>query len=160
MKASDQCRSLIKHFESCELKAYPDPKTGGAPYTCGWGSTGPSVGPDTVWTPAYADARFNEDLAQFEAMVNNAVTVALTQGQFDALVSIAYNVGPGSKYKDGIIHLKSGGTSTLLRHVNAGEFELAAKEFLRWDSPGSNVQHGLDIRRAAEKALFESPDLA
>lgn len=156
MKTSDAGKALIKQFEGCKLKAYPDPKTGGAPYTCGWGSTGPSIGPDTVWTQAEADARFDEHLTEFEGYVNQAVTVPLTQGQFDALVSIVYNVGPGSRSKDGIIRLKSGNPSTLLRLLNAGDYVGAGEQFLRWVSPGSNVENGLRRRRTAELKLYKS----
>lgn len=156
MKTSTAGKDLIKQFEGCSLKAYPDPKTGGAPWTCGWGSTSPSIGPDTVWTQAQADARFDEHLPEFEGYVNQYVTVPLTQGQFDALVSIVYNVGPGSKSKDGIIRLKSGQPSTLLRLLNAGDYEAAGNQFLRWVSPGSNVENGLRRRRTAELKLFKS----
>lgn len=156
MKTSELGRALIQRYEQCRLHAYPDPKTGAAPWTCGWGSTGPSIGPDTVWTQAQADERFDEDLTQFERMVTDAVKVPLTQGQFDAMVSIVYNVGPGGKYRDGVIRLREGGPSSLLRFLNAGSYDLAAEQFLRWVSPGSMVEKGLRIRRAAERELFLS----
>jgi len=156
MKTSDQGKALIKEFESCRLHAYPDPKTGGAPWTCGWGTTGSDVGPSTVWTQEQADARFEEDLDEYENMVSANVTVPLTQGQFDALVSIVYNVGPGSDKKDGIIRLKNGQPSTLLRLLNAGDYLGCAAQFMRWVSPGSSVENGLRRRRAAEVDLFNA----
>lgn len=156
MKTSQVGRDLIMDFEGCRLEAYPDPKTGGAPWTCGWGATDPSIGPGTVWTQEQADERFDEHLTLFEGMLNNAVTTTITQGQWDALISILYNVGPGGSRKDGIIKLKSGAPSTLLRLVNARDFEGAAREFERWVSPGSSVERGLLRRRQAERRVFKS----
>ena len=160
MKASQVGRDLIMDFEGCRLEAYPDPKTGGAPWTCGWGATGPSIGPGTVWTQEQADERFDEHLTLFENMVNNAITTEITQGMFDALVSITYNVGPGRPPKDGLTQLKAGAPSTLLRLVNARDFEGAAAQFERWVSPGSNVERGLLRRRQAERRVFESIPVA
>jgi lysozyme len=146
---------LIQHFESCSLIAYPDPQTGGLPWTIGWGDTGRDVVPGMTITRAEADRRFAARLAdEFEPMVNAAVQVELTQRQFDALVSIVYNVGPGGPRKSGIIRLQNGYPSTLLREVNDGDFRRAADEFMKWVSPGSNVERGLRRRRAAERAVF------
>lgn len=150
MKTSKAGQDLIKRFESCRLKAYPDPKTGGAPWTVGWGSTGPDIGPNTVWSQAYADARFLEELDPREEDITDSVKVPLTQGQFDALVSILFNVGHGNSRRDGIIQLKDGRPSTLLRKLNAGDYAGAAAEFPKWCSPGSNVENGLRRRRNAE----------
>jgi lysozyme len=157
MQTSAKGKALIKRFEACRLTAYPDPKTGGAPWTCGWGSTGPDVVKGVTWTQAYADNRFDADLMTPERIVNNAVTVAMTQGQFDAMVSIVYNVGPGSSIRDGIIRLKNGHSSTLLQKLNAGDYAGCAEQFLKWVSPGSNVENGLRRRRQAEVTeLFQS----
>lgn len=153
MKTSPEGRALIKYHESCRLKAYPDPKTGGAPWTCGWGET-EGVTPDTWWTQDEADRRFEEALAAREVMVCKYVTHAMTQGQFDAFVSIFYNVGPGNPFKDGIARLKNGRPSTLLRKFNAGDIGGAETEWLKWISPGSGLEHGLLGRRRAELALF------
>lgn len=157
MKTAEPGRGLIQGSEDCRLKAYPDPLTGKGPWTCGWGTTGASVGPDTTWTQQYADERFDESLAEFERMANDAIEVELTQNQFDAFLSILYNVGPGGKHRDGIIILKSGRPSTLLRFINERQFEQAGRQFLQWDSPGSSVQHGLHLRRMREKALWDTP---
>ncbi|MGJ7508672.1 lysozyme [Variovorax sp. GT1P44] len=156
MKCSAVGLDLIKEFESCELKAYPDPKTGGAPWTVGWGATGPGIGPGTVWTQEQADARLASDVGLRETMVNNAVTVPVTQGQFDALVSIVFNVGAGSSSRDGIIRLKDGRPSTLLRKLNARDYQGASEAFDSWISPGSNVENGLRRRRKAEREVFDS----
>ena len=147
---------LIKEFEELRLTAYPDPKTNGAPYTNGWGHTGPSIGPGTVWTEQQAEEALREDLASFEAIIRKSVIVALADNQFSALVSIVFNVGPGSSRKDGIIVLKNQQPSTLLRKLNMADYAGAAAEFPRWCSPGTSVTNGLLRRRNAERALFES----
>jgi lysozyme len=154
-------RALLHEFEDCVLVAYPDPKTGGEPWTCGWGET-EGVTPTTCWSQAEADRRFEASLAKREAIVLREVKVPLTQGQFDAMVSILYNVGegrvdrPGVRGKDGIIRLRDGRPSTLLRKLNAGDYEGAGLEFLKWISPGSAVENGLRRRRKAELVLFRS----
>ena len=156
MKMSQAGIDLIKEFESCELEAYPDKKTGGDPWTIGWGATGPDIYEGVVWTQEQADDRLARDVQAREAIVNEAVTVDLTQGQFDAMVSIVFNVGYGSKRRNGIIRLKSGEPSTLLQNLNDGDYAGAAAEFMRWVSPGSPVERGLRFRRFAEVDLFKS----
>lgn len=156
MKMSQAGIDLIKEFEGCHLDAYPDPKTGGDPFTIGWGATGPDVYEGLTWTQEQADERLAKDVQAREAIVNEAVTVDLTQGQFDAMVSIVFNVGYGSKRRNGIIKLRSGEPSTLLQKLNDGDYAGAAKEFERWVSPGSPVERGLKRRRDAEVDLFNS----
>ena len=109
-----------------------------------------------MWTQEQADERLARDVEAREAIVNEAVTVDLTQGQFDAMVSIVFNVGYGSKRRNGIIRLKSGEPSTLLQNLNDGDYAGAAAEFMRWVSPGSPVERGLRFRRFAEVDLFKS----
>ena len=145
--------ALIKKFESLALRSYPDPKTGGAPYTLGYGHTD-GVCKGMKCTPAEADQWLATDVMSAESGVLSHVTVPLSQGQFDALVSLCFNVGPGSHLKDGILRLKSGAPSTLLRLLNLGDYKGAAAEFPKWCSPGSSVERGLKIRRLAEQALF------
>jgi lysozyme len=134
-------------MEGCVLKAYPDPGTGGAPWTCGWGSTGPDIKPGTVWTQAQADSRLNADLARAGLVVNSLVHIYLTQSQLDALADFVYNVGAGNFR-----------SSTLLRKLNAGDTNGAAAEFDRWVYANGKQLSGLVKRRAAEKALFLKPD--
>lgn len=136
---------LVQEFEGCKLEAYPDPGTGGEPWTIGWGSTGPDIGPGTVWTQEEADARFLDDLTKFGDGVDRLVRVPLTDNQFAALVSFAYNVGLGAL-----------AGSTLLRKLNAGDYEGAADQFPRWNKGGGRVLPGLVRRRAAERDLFLS----
>lgn len=148
MKASDDCKYLIKLFESCRLKAYPDPKTGGAPWTIGWGHTGPDVAPTTVWTQQQADIAFNADLKKFETGVSGLLKVQVLLCQFDALVSFAYNCG-----------LQALAGSTLLKLVNAQlAAETCADQFGLWISRGSPAEKGLRRRRAIERAMFLGED--
>ena len=156
MRVSQAGIDLIKEFEGCHLTAYPDPKTGGEPWTIGWGATGPDIYKGLVWTQDQADDRLINDIEAREAIVNQYVTAPLTQGMFDATVSILLNVGFGSATRNGIIRLKSGEPSTLLAKLNAGDYEGAANEFGRWISPGSPVERGLKRRRAAEVKMFNS----
>lgn len=154
MKTSAAGIALIKRFETCRLKAYPDPKTGGAPWTCGWGSTR-GVSRDTVWTQEEADRSFMRDLEDSELLVSKYVTHETTQGQWDAFVSLFQNVGPGNQYRDGIAYLHPDGRpSTLLRAFNDGDMAKCENEWTKWISPGSAVAHGLLNRRMAELALF------
>jgi lysozyme len=156
-RTSDRCKAFLKTKEHCVLQAYPDPLTGGKPYTCGWGSTR-GVTKDTVWTQEQADAAFEVDVAEAEAAVRRYVTHEMTQGQFDAFVSIFYNVGPGSSSRDGIGRLKSGRPSTLLRKFNDGDIAGAEAEWPKWCSPGSNVERGLRKRRYEELAMFRGEE--
>ncbi|SEE14291.1 lysozyme [Pseudomonas coleopterorum] len=142
MKTSSKGIALIKSAEGLRLKAYPDPGTGGLPWTIGYGSTS-GVTRNMVITGAQAEEMLAEDLVRFECIVERAVRVPLNQGQFDALVSFTYNVGEGNFTK-----------STLLRKLNAGDTAGAAGQFSRWVHAGGKVLPGLVKRRAAERAMF------
>lgn len=154
MKISEDGIALLHNFESCRLKAYPDPKTGGKPYTCGWGST-EGVTKDTVWTQQQADEAFIKDVTRFENDVNFLVKVPITQGQFDALVSFAYNCGSDI---DDDTKPEGLGDSTLLRLLNQGDYEGAKKQFILWVSKGTSVEKGLTRRRKAEMLMWEGKD--
>ena len=151
MTPGPACVSLIQQFEGCAKKqsdgsfiAYPDPGTGGDPWTIGWGSTGADIRKGVVWTQQQCDDRFSEHLASFAAGVSNAIgSAATTQNQFDAMTSFAYNVG--------VANLQS---STLLRKHKAGDYKGAAAEFSRWNKAAGTVLPGLTRRRAAEAALY------
>lgn len=128
------------------VQSYPDPASGGAPWTIGWGTTGPDVVKGTVWTREKAQERFLAHVSQFSAGVTNALAGApATQGQFDAMVSLAYNVGLGNF---------SG--STLLKKHKAGDYAGAKMEFAKWNKAGGRVMAGLTNRRADEAALYAS----
>lgn len=144
MRLSQHGVAVAHYFEQCKLKAYPDPGSkNGEPWTIGWGHTGPEVKPGLVWTQEQADAAFLVDVTRFERDVLSLVKVPVNQGQFDALVLFAYNVGR-----------KSLETSTLLRKLNAGDYDGAALEFRRWNKNDGQVMRGLTRRRAAEECLF------
>lgn len=156
MTPSEQCFDLIKRFESCELEAYPDPGTGGDPWTIGWGHTGPEVHKGLTISQDIADGYLLKDVTHAADQVLRAVKVPLTQGQFDAFVSMVYNIGPGGPSRDGIIRLKDGRPSTFLRKLNAGDTTGAAAAMLAWNRAGGRVMNGLVRRRAAEQSLFLS----
>lgn len=141
--------ALIQQFEGCarrrgdgRIEAYPDPGTGGAPWTIGWGATGKGIGPGTVWTQAECDARLQADLVRFARDVSRAIGTAPTsQNQFDALVSFHYNTGAIAK-------------ATLTRLHKAGDHSGAAAEFGKWVNAAGKRLTGLVRRRAAEADLY------
>lgn len=155
MKTSSEGLALIRHYEQCRLVSYPDPKTGGAPWTIGWGATGPGIGPGLIWSQRQADDRFAADVAEREEAVLQAIDAPMSQGQFDAVVSIVFNVGYGTNKRDGILRLVSGTPSTLVRMLNAGQYDRSRAEFAKWISPGSAAEYGLRRRRRAEQGLWD-----
>lgn len=134
--------ALIKQFEGLELKAYKDAV---GVLTIGYGSTGPHVKPGMVITEAEAEALLKKDLARFEAAVNRLTDGRATQNQFDAMTSLAFNVGEANL-----------AGSTLLKLHNAGDYAGAANQFGRWNHAGGRVLAGLTRRRAAEALLYRS----
>ena|SRR3990167_1192854 len=86
------------------------------------------------------------DVGTAESAVHRLVNVALTQNQFDALVSFVFNLGSGAFQR-----------STLLRRINQKEFKEAAEEFQRWNKASGRVSSGLTMRRAQEKLVFLTP---
>lgn len=142
---------LIKQFEGCArrrgdglIAAYPDPGTGGDPWTIGWGSTGAGIARGTIWTQAQCDARLEADLVRFAREVEFALDGAPTAaGQFDALVSFHYNTGAIAR-------------ATLTRLHRAGNHAAAAAEFARWNRAGGRVLPGLTRRRDAEAKLYRA----
>ena len=149
MQVSDAGIELIKSFEGFRANAYPDPKSGGDPWTVGYGTTkfpsGRPVKKGDYVTPAQAEMYLREDVKKFASSVDALVTVPLKQCQYDALVSFVYNLG-ATNFRN----------STLLKKLNAKDYKGAADEFLRWVSPGSSVEAGLRRRRTAERAMFLS----
>ena len=137
--------ALIKSFEGYSLRAYPVPGTGGAPWTIGWGHTGPGIGLGTTITPDQAEGYFSSDLLRFCQAVQTMAPVA-TDNQFAALVSFAYNCG--------VQNLKG---STLLRLHNTGDYAGAAGQFGLWVHSDGQVLDGLVTRRAAEARLYGTP---
>lgn len=133
--------ALIKSFEKLRFTAYRN--FTGEPWTCGWGHTGPDVGPTTVCDEPQADTWFVQDTAKAVAAVDAETPADITQNQFDALVSFGFNVGVTAEAH-----------STLIRLVAAGNMAGAAEEFLKWNHVNGQVSAGLIRRRQAERALF------
>lgn len=135
---------LMHYFEGCRLMAYPDPATGGAPWTIGWGETGPHVKQGMSITQDQADEMFVKRLAlEFEPGVSASLRSSTNQNQFDALVAFAFNLGLGN--------LRS---STLLRLHNAGDYQAADDEFIRWNRAAGKTMKGLSRRRWAERGVY------
>lgn len=139
MKTSPAGLELIKRFEGVRLAAYDD---GVGVWTIGVGHIKGVKRGDTI-TMEQADRFLAEDHAEAEAAVNRCVKVPLEQHQFDALASWTFNLGGGAL---------SG--STMLKKLNAGDFDGAADEMLRWNKAGGRVLAGLTKRRIAERMLF------
>ncbi|MBE4973212.1 lysozyme [Serratia sp. X3] len=146
MNISKNGIELIKRFEGLRLKAYQDSV---GVWTVGYGWTQPvdgkKVGPGMQIDQATADRLLKCGVVLYEQGVNQLVKVRITQGQFDALVSFAYNLG-----------LRSLSTSTLLKKLNTGDKAGAADEFGKWVNAGGKRLDGLVARRAAEREMFLS----
>lgn len=146
MRISDKGISLIKQFEGLRLTAYQDSV---GVWTIGYGWTQPVDGkpirPGMTIKEETAERLLRTGLVSYESDVSKLLKVKLAQGQFDALVSFAYNLGA-----------RALSTSTLLQKLNAGDYAGAAAEFPRWNKAGGKVLPGLTRRREAERALFLS----
>ena len=143
MRTSPDGLRLIKSFEGLELTAYPDPGTGGDPWTIGYGTTR-GVAEGMTITREEAEELLLDDLVPFERAVLTLLPIDLSQSEFDALVSFTYNVGAAS-LED----------STLRRRLLAGEPRcwVYQKELPRWNKGGNGVMEGLVRRRQAEADL-------
>lgn len=139
MKTSPEGRRLIIQREGFRLKAYLDTK--GIP-TIGVGHTSmagpPHVTMGMTITKQQVDEILTRDLKQFESAVNDAVRVPLTQNQFDACVSLAFNIGAG-----GFTH------STVVKRLNQRNYRGAADAFLLWNKPPEIIP-----RRRGERQQF------
>lgn len=143
--------------ESLRLTTYRDPGSkNGLPITGGWGSTRDHLGkpfklgftaPKEYWDALYA-AQIREYEQAVDRLCGNTPT---TQRQFDAMVSLCYNIGVGSTNP-----LKKGGftRSTVLRMHRAGAFKDAARAFLMWNKQDGAVMRGLTSRRLAESLIY------
>lgn len=142
MNCNEKGVAIIKSFEGLRLEAY---KCSSDRWSIGYGHAH-NVKPGQKITTEFAEELFKEDLKIAEDAVKRLVKVPLTENEFSALTSLVFNVGQGELAK-----------SRLLKHLNAGEKELAAEEFSKgWDTSNGKVELGLVRRRAAERNLFES----
>jgi lysozyme len=147
MKLSAAGLELLKEFEGCRLRAYRD---GGGVWTVGYGLTTAAgiieVGPDTRITQAQADEFFLKALVKYERAVLRAIKKPLNQNEFDAMVSLCYNIGETGFAK-----------SSVVRYFNEGNKPKAARSFALWCKDNGKVIPGLVRRREREMALFKKP---
>lgn len=105
-------------------------------------------------TEAQCEEWFQQDLAEANEIVDRCITAPMTINQRAAMVSFAFNVGPGAEgVKDGVCRLKSGGIPTIRRKANAGDWQGACDELPKWARAGGTQFKGLVHRRADERAL-------
>ena len=156
MNVSDKAIKMIAHHEGLRQKPYRCPAL---LWTIGVGHVlypaqgrlkiedrmGLELLPEDsrTFTMNEVNAILKSDLARFEKGVATYCPVALTQGQFDALVSFSFNVGLGTLQR-----------STLRQKLNRGDKAGAAEEFLKYCMAGGKILKGLQNRRIDERALF------
>jgi lysozyme len=158
MQTSAAGRKFIEGFEGLILQAYDDANDRvvqrgdivRGTLTIGYGHTS-AAGPPQVYVgmnidQPTADAILGADLASVEIEVKHLITVALNQNQFDALVSFQFNTG-------WLAHPQC----SLARALNAGNYNLAATDFMLYDEASGKVLAGLERRRMEEKDLFNTP---
>jgi lysozyme len=134
--------AFIKGFEACRLEAYM-PTAKDRP-TIGWGTTGSDITLGLTWTQVQCDERFETDLAKFALEVTRLITAETAQNHFDAMLSLAYNIG-----------IANYGSSTLLKDHNAGNHAAVPAQFLLWDHQAGQVLEGLRRRREGEAAIYQ-----
>jgi lysozyme len=148
MSALDTAMSVIKKFEGCRLNAYPDPGTGGEPWTIGWGNTiyanGQKVKKGDVITKEDAESLLRFYVNQFLNSVDSVVKSEISENQLAALTSFAYNCGIGALQK-----------STLLKKVNLNPNDPTIRdEFMKWNKANKKIFPGLTRRRKDEADLY------
>jgi lysozyme len=143
MQTSKSGLQIIKDFEGCSLTAYPDVV---GVTTIGYGFTvGVKMG-DTM-TQSECDERLSREIRAYEVAVWNATHGDVTQSEFDALVSFAWNVGIAGMQN-----------SSVIKAHNKGDKQAAARAFGLWNKAGGKAVAGLTRRRAAEAALYLTDD--
>lgn len=131
--------ALIKSHEGLRTTAYPDPGTGGAPWTICYGHT-KGVKPGMRATEAQCEQWLKEDMLEAEAYLRKSVSVPLTQGEYDAYTSFIFNAGPTNWHN-----------STMRRLLNQGKRIDACNQFPRWIYANKRVLNGLKVRRYDEQ---------
>lgn len=137
--------NLIRESEGCKLTAYPDPGTGGKPWTIGYGSTGRGIVRGTVWTKEKAEERLRLDASSVLslALQTSPVLVKANSEKQAAIADFIYNLGIGN-YK----------RSTLKKRVDAQDWNAAAVEIKRWNRAAGKALPGLTARRKKEADLL------
>lgn len=138
--------TLVATHEGQSFSAYPDPATGGAPWTICKGHTGKDVYRGLTVTQDQCDVWFAQDLKVAESGVQALVRVPLRQGEYDAYSSFVFNAGR-----------KNFSTSTMLRKLNAGDHKGACNEFPKWRYANGMVMQGIVVRRTAEQTECHKP---
>lgn len=147
MKLGPKGKRLIQSYEKLRLEAYNT--DGAGVWTIGWGHTGTVDGVKIhrgmKITKRKADQLFLQDLAWAERAVNDGLKVDVHQEQYDAMVSLCFNIGAAGFAR-----------SSVLRHTNARRWAQAARSFALWNKAKGRVLPGLIRRRAEEAALYAS----
>jgi lysozyme len=138
-KISGAGLDLIKRYEGFRENAYLCPA---GVWTIGYGSTH-GVRPGDRIDENSAEARLRDEVRMYEKAVAHALKVPATQNQFDALVSLAYNIGTSAIVRSSAIKLH-----------NQKQFEKAADAILLWRSANGKVLPGLVRRREEERSLY------
>lgn len=145
VKMSAHGLNALKREEALRLMAYQDVA---GHWTIGYGHKivpGDGLSPQSVISRQQASDLLANDLATAEEAVRSSVSVPISQPQFDALVSLAYNIGGGNFRR-----------SDVLKYLNAGDYKTAQASFKWWRKAGGKVVKGLVARRAREAAMFGS----
>lgn len=141
MRMSNQGLDLLIQREGIRNEAYRDTK---GKWTIGIGHTGEDVQEGLVWSDELVKEVFAQDIGIYEDSVNACVKVPLQQNQFDALVSFAFNCGVNA-----LAYGSSGGPSSILRALNASDYDGAANAFNNWMADAD-----VRTRRAGEREQF------
>jgi lysozyme len=147
MKASKKCLEMLAHHEGVRTKPYRCPAglwTVGVGHLIGDGKSLPDSW-NRVFSLEEVYAILAKDVARFERGVKRLITIPLTQSEFDAILSFAFNLGLGTLQR-----------STLRAKLNRGDKVGAMQSLRKYNKAGGKVLKGLDNRRKDEEALFWS----
>lgn len=154
MKMSENGKQVTKSYEGLFLRAYPDPATKndpvkkGKPWTIGYGHTGDDVYPGLAISATRANQLFEQDIAKAEAKVNKYAHSGLTQGQFDCLVDMVYNMGSAFIKPDNI-------NGDFDDFVASGNLPEMRKRIPQFRNANGKPMKGLIRRRASDLALWD-----
>lgn len=160
LTVSPEGRKFIETKEGLRLEAYQDIV---GIWTIGYGHTGPDVHPGMVITKDQADQMLTDRLHnEFEPAVDYLIGDApTTQNQFDAMVSLAYNIGTGETEQMRVEHIRGEhgfAGSSVLRYHNLQDYFHAASSFLLWDKAGGEYVEALNHRRKEESDIYLKGD--
>ena len=143
---------LIKEFEGCHLEAYPDPLSGGEPWTIGFGTTrysdGRKVAQGDKLHAVEADMLLRQEVDRLAAKLAKTIPawVEMSNTQQSALISFAYNLGDG--------FYGAAGFETISKRLREKDWAKVPEALLLYRNPGTNVEAGLKRRRVAEGKLW------